>query len=546
MTRRELLLSSSALPLAAAPSRKPNVIVVISDDQGYGDLSLHGNPHLKTPNLDRIGTEGVQFTQFHSSPVCSPTRACLMTGRYNYRTGVIDTYIGRSMMDPKEQTMAQMFRTAGYRTGHFGKWHLGDHYPMRSIDKGFEEAVYLFGGGIGQPSDPPGGESYFNPLLQHNGTAKRYEGYVTDVIFDRLLGYIEKNRRQPFFTYVATNAPHTPLEIAEKWVSPFGGKGLDETTQKVYGMCANLDWNVGRLLESLKKHDLERDTIVLFMTDNGPQHKRYNAGMRGLKGSVYQGGIRVPCFVRWPGRIQAGATVARPAAHIDVLPTLAAMAGIARPKGVAVDGTSLWPQIRNSRRKWEERTLFLQWHRGDEPELFKNCAARANRFKLVDGKELYDLKADPEEKNDIASKEPDAVARMRRDTEAWFRNVSGTRGYAPVRIPVGTAKENPVMLSQQDWRGPRAIWGPKAQGHWEIDIASAGTYDVSLLMTPTAAASEVTVRIANLERTAKVASGATELRFDQLTLPAGPARLEAVVESGGETKGVRFATVRKA
>ena len=231
----------------AQATRPPNVIVVISDDQGYGDLSLHGNPHLTTPNLDRVGTESVQFTQFQVCPVCSPTRSSLMTGRYNYRTGVIDTYLGRSMMWPDEVTLAEMLKPAGYTTGIFGKWHLGDNYPLRPVDQGFDESVVCTGGGLTQPSDPPG-NLYTDPLLKVNGKWERRSGYCTDIFFNETIRFLERNRRNPFFVYLPTNAPHTPLQIADEYWKPFAAKGLDETTAKVYGMCRNLDDNMGRLL----------------------------------------------------------------------------------------------------------------------------------------------------------------------------------------------------------------------------------------------------------------------------------------------------------
>ncbi|MBL8296283.1 MAG: arylsulfatase, partial [Bryobacterales bacterium] len=377
LTRRSFLGATSAFAVQTGKVRRPpNLLIVITDDQGYGDLSLHGNPHLPTPNIDRIGKEGVQFTQFQVCPVCSPTRSSLMTGRYNYRTGVVDTYLGRSMMYPDEVTLPEYLAKAGYRTGIFGKWHLGDNYPTRSIDQGFQESIVCNGGGVGQPSDPPG-NSYFDPILQHNGKGEKYQGYCTDIFFNEAMRWIGKNRRDRFFCYVATNAPHDPLTIGDGYVKPFQEKGLDETTAKTYGMVANLDENVGRMLAFLKKQGLERDTLVIFMTDNGPQRPRFNAGMRGQKGTVYQGGIRVPSFWRWPGRLKPE-KVTRIAAHIDVLPTVLELAGV-KADGPRMDGRSLAPLLKGEEVDWADRTLFTQWHRGDEPELFRACAARNQR-----------------------------------------------------------------------------------------------------------------------------------------------------------------------
>ena len=298
---------------AGEEPRRPNVLLVITDDQGYGDLGLHGNPKIRTPHLDGLARQGIEMEHFHVCPVCSPTRASLLTGRCNYRTGVVDTFLGRSLMHPEEVTLAEMLQGAGYRTGIFGKWHLGDNYPLRAIDQGFQEALVLRGGGIGQPSDPPGGDSYFDPVLQHNGKQEKTRGYCSDVFTDAALGFIERNRDRPFFAYLAFNAPHAPLQVPDSYYQlykkmnlapgdfpqvghPLEGKMDPEQTARIYGMVSNIDDNVGRLLAKLDEWKLADSTLVVFLTDNGPQQPRFNAGLRGLKTSVYDGGIRVPCF----------------------------------------------------------------------------------------------------------------------------------------------------------------------------------------------------------------------------------------------------------
>jgi len=545
-SRRSFLASTLSAPaVLAQPARKPNVIVIITDDQGYGDLSIHGNPHLKTPNMDRIGHEGVQFTQFHVSPVCAPTRASLMTGRYNYRTGVVDTYLGRAMMHSDEVTLAEMLGLAGYRTGIFGKWHLGDNYPLRPKDQGFQESLVHTGGGLEQPSGPPGNH-YFDPVLLHNGKAGNFKGYCTDIFTDAALRFMEQNRARPFFAYIATNAPHTPLHVADSYVAPFRGKGLDETTARIYGMLTNLDENVGRILAKLKELDLERDTIVIFLTDNGPQQKRYNAGMRGLKGSVYEGGIRVPCFIRWPGVLKAGTKVDRLAAHIDLAPTLLDACGVPKPRGVRFDGVSLMPLLRNPRAEWPDRTLFFQWHRGDEPQAFRACAARNQRWKLVDGKELYDLETDPGETKDVAAAHPEIVARLRREYEAWFKDVSATRGYAPPRIFIGTDEENPVLLTRQDWRGPRASWDATGLGHWEVDVKRGGAYEVKLLLPKKEEERKAAFTFDGkilLEFPVPAGADSTTVKLDRL--PAGKGRIAVAVREGGSTIGPHFVELRR-
>lgn len=544
MTRRTFLPVAAAPTILHAAPRKPNIVFILSDDQGYGDLSIHGNPHLKTPHIDSIARDGVQFTQFHANPVCSPTRASVMTGRYYYRTGVVDTYIGRSMMAADEVTIPEVLRGAGYRTGLFGKWHLGDHYPMRAMDQGFDETVSHFGGGIGQPSDLPGGESYFNPLLQVNGKTQRFPGYCTDIFFNEAMKFIEANRSRPFFTYIATNAPHTPLEIAEERAEPYRKQGLSDRDARLYGMVENLDSNTGRLLAQLKKLNLERETIVIFMTDNGPQWPRFNGGMRGTKGTVYEGGVRVPFFMKWPGRVQPGRTTNGLAAHIDLFPTFAELCGGKMPTDRKIDGRSLAPLI-DGKGDWPDRTLFFQWHRGDAPEHWRSACARTQRWKLVNGKELYDLEADPAESTDVAAKNSSVADRLRSEYDAWFKDVCGTRGFDPIRIPIGTAQENPVMLSQQDWRGPRAVWGPEALGHWEVDVANAGRYEAQFLIRPMNKPAELRFSLSGVDRKVPVEPGVSVVSMGDIQLPKGPGRLEAVISLDNKTFGVRFSTLTR-
>lgn len=536
-TRRELL----AAPFFAQASRRPpNVILCMSDDQGYGDLSLHGNTVLETPHIDRIGREGVQLTQFQVCPVCSPTRASLLTGRYNYRTGVVDTYLGRSMMYPDEVTLAEILRAAGYRTGIFGKWHLGDCYPLRAMDQGFEESVVCTGGGLTQPSDPPGNR-YFDPLLKVNGKWERRAGYCTDIFFNETIRFIEASRNRPFFAYIPTNAPHTPLEIADEYWKPFAGR-VDETTAKIYGMCRNLDENMGRLHAALERLGLAENTILIFLTDNGPQQRRYNAGMRGLKGTVYEGGIRVPFFMRWPAAWKP-AKIGRIAAHIDVMPTLAEICGAKMPRDRKIDGRSLLPLLRGDAASWPDRTLYTQWHRGDAPELFRSNAARTQQYKLVNGAELYDLAADPAESVDIARQHPETVARMRRGVEEWFRDVSAERGYDPPRILLGTREEPLTTLTPQDWRGPKAGWGPGELGHWEVEVSREGRYEFTVRFPKASSAGEAEVRLGDFRGRQRFAAGAESAAIRGV-VRKGPARLESAIEGGGVSPS--YVDVRRA
>lgn len=543
---RRAFLSLTAAPLLPAANGRPNVILIMSDDQGYGDLSLHGNPHLKTPHIDRIAAEGAQMTQFQVCPVCSPTRSSLLTGRYNYRTGVVDTFLGRSMMDPREVTAAEMFRAAGYRTGIFGKWHLGDNFPMRAIDQGFHQALVHGGGGLAQPADPPPGNTYFDPVLVRNGKQEKVPGYCTDIFFNEAMRFIDSAAGKPFFLYIPTNAPHTPLQVDEKYVAPFRTAGLDDTTAKVYGMCVNLDENIGRLHQYLDTKKLAANTILIFMTDNGPQQRRYNAGMRGLKGTPYQGGIRVPFFLRYPGKVEAGLQLDPIAAHIDVLPTLLAACGVPNKISAKFDGVSHWPALTGAKAEAFDRVIHTQWHRGDEPVIFRNHAARTQQWKLVNGTELFDMKADPAESRDVAAANPDVVARLRKATEEWFRDVASTRGgYAPPRIFIGAAEENPVLLTRQDWRGEKGGWDKDSIGHWEVDVRHRGPYTVRLLFHKAEAAGTAAFRLGSLQLSAPVAAAAESCEWMNVQFPAGAGRIAPVLQFGNRQAGVLYVEIRK-
>jgi arylsulfatase A-like enzyme len=543
VTRRQLLAASAAPLVRAADPPRPNVVLIVTDDQGFGDVRIHGNDKIRTPNMDRIAREGVQFTQFQVCPVCSPTRSSLMTGRYNYRTGVVDTFLGRSLMRPSEVTVAELLREAGYRTGIFGKWHLGDNYPLRAMDHGFDTSVVLRGGGLGQPSDVPGGGSYFDPVLFRNGKPERFKGYCSDIYTNEALAFLDRNVSRPFFLYLATNAPHDPLEVAEELVAPYRRMGLDEGTAKTYAMVENADTNIGRVLAALESRRLDRHTIVIFMTDNGPQRPRYNAGMRGVKGSVYQGGIRVPFFLRWPSVTAAGSRVDRIAAHIDVMPTLLEACGVPAPKH-HIDGRSLLPLLRNPGAPWTDRTLFTQWHRGDAPEPFRNAAVRTQRWKLVDGKELYDLAGDPAEKSDAAASQPQVVTRLRSEYEKWFADVS-SQGYDPPRIAIGSGHENPVTLTRQDWRGPRAAWTPEALGHWEVAVAETATYDVKARLIPQKQQARIAWSLNGATLSADAPAGSEEVQLGRTRIPKGEGRVTAEVATGGQTIGVWSVEIRR-
>jgi arylsulfatase A-like enzyme len=506
---RWLLSSLVALLPLTAFAAPPNVLVVITDDQGWGDLGAHGNPVVKTPKIDAFAKESAWLKNFYVCPVCSPTRSSLLTGQYNYRVGIVDTFIGRSMMRTDATTLAQHLAGAGYRTGLFGKWHLGDNYPLRPEDRGFQETLWSQGGGLAQPGDNPAMDpktAYFDPILKQNGKDAKTKGYCTDVFTGAALKFIAKDADKPFFAYVAFNAPHGPYQVPEEYARHYEKRDLGpnafpkvgqpwataklNTTEiaRAYGMIENIDDNFGRLLKALDDKKLAEDTVVIFLTDNGPGGVRWNGGLRNRKGTVYEGGIRVPCYVRWPAKVKPQA-IDVPLAHIDVTPTLCELCG-AKPN-VAFDGRSFAKLLTGEPGNWPGRALFFQWHRGDEPEKFRAFAARGPRYKLVQANgvapnakwkakyELFDIANDPFEEKDLAAEKPEEVAKLKKEYEAWFADVT-KKGFDPPRIVVGSAKENPVRLSRQDWRGPKAGWGPASVGHWDVKFERAGKYKVTV------------------------------------------------------------------
>lgn len=495
--------------VAAQPQNHPNVILIITDDQGYGDFGFTGNPNVKTPVLDNFARQSIRFNNFYVCPVSAPTRAGLMTGRYSLRTGVRDTYNGGAMMAPSEVTIAEMLREAGYATGIFGKWHLGDNYPMRPCDQGFDESLIHLTGGMGQPGDittwPRGDSSYFDPILWHNGRQQKYEGYCSDIFTSNAMGFLEENRNRPFFCYIAFNAPHTPLQVPEKYYNiyrdtdPSSGFENDnrpfplmnekdkEDARRVYAMVTNIDDNIGRLLKKLQDLDVDENTIVIFMTDNGPQQRRYNAGMRGLKTSVYRGGVRVPFWLSYPGLDARNIDVEANAANIDVFPTLADLCNVKIPEAIEIDGISLIPYINGKKEEDDGRPLFWYWTRRS-PELYNNIALQKGKYKLVGNTdynspanafELYDLEKDPFEQKNIVKDDPDRAEEMKKELDLMFHELAVSENLAErPRIEIGTPHENPVILNRNDADGQRGIWEQEEiYGFWRVKI-NEGRYNI--------------------------------------------------------------------
>ena len=437
-SRRQLCaaFATSNFLAAAQTVRNPNIIFVLTDDQGYGDLACLGNPVVKTPNLDRLHSESARFTDYHVSPTCSPTRAALLTGKHEFKSSVTHTIAERERMSLKSATFTEALKRAGYTTGIFGKWHLGDAEPFQPGHRGFDE-VFIHGcGGIGQEypgtcSDAPG-NTYFNPTIRHNGKFERTQGYCTDVFFGQALKWIEeKSKTQtPFFAYITTNAPHTPLICPEEYQRMYRGKGLPEDTEKYFGMVTNIDDNVGKLMTRLRDWGLDKNTLVIFMTDNGGTGgiKVFNAGMRGAKLSPYQGGTRVPAFFRWEGVVPPGDRN-QLTAHVDIFPTLVEISGGTIPEELRLEGRSLVPLLKNAQSQWPDRLLFThvgRWTAGQAAvSKYNGCRVRNSHYSLVrtghnTNWELYDLAIDPGERTNVFAQHPELVRALASSYDQWW------------------------------------------------------------------------------------------------------------------------------
>jgi arylsulfatase len=423
-------------------AKPPNIIFIITDDQGYGDISAHGNPILKTPHLDQLRSESVRFEDFHVSPTCAPTRAALFTGRHEFKNGVTHTVLERERLSLDSITLAQVLRDTGYATGIFGKWHLGDETEYLPSARGFTEMFIHGAGGIGQSypgscGDAPGNK-YFNPAIYHNGKFVKTDGYCTDVFFRQASGWIrtQKEAGKPFFAYISTNAPHSPYIARPEDAALYENKVKTKPLAHFYGMIHNIDQNIGKLLTELKEWGIDRDTIVIFINDNGGAAGAsvFNAGMRGAKGSPFLGGTRASSFWRWSGTWEPGETKAL-AAHIDVFPTLAHLAGASLPTAAAtqIEGRSLVPLLKNPGAPWPDRHLIThqgRWQKSADPNnsKFTNAAIRNTRWSMVSEKggnqpnwQLYDLAKDYPQKNDVSDEHPEVVKELSAVFDQWWK-----------------------------------------------------------------------------------------------------------------------------
>ncbi len=496
-----VLAAGTAVQAADTSASRPNVVIVLTDDQGYGDLSLTGNGVLKTPNMDRLAREGVQFTNFHVDSYCTPTRSALMTGRYCHRVGGWGTINGRNMLRDGELTMAEVFRHNGYRTGHFGKWHLGTNYPYRPIDRGFDQWLGHGDGGTGCATDYWGNDRVNDRyILNGRWEDQPRPGFECDVFFDAAMKFIRDNKDRPFFTYLALYNPHNPCSIPEaKWAAAYGGR---KVPGDFFATIVRIDENLGRLRRFLQDEGLADNTLLIFFTDNGTAQgeKVFNAGMRGKKGSPYDGGHRVPCFMYWPGGgLDKPVVVDRLTAHLDLLPTLTDLCGLKLPRPIRFDGASLKPLLANPRAEWADRTLVLGTPHNNvgpnapTPQFGQNCAVMTDRWRLVNNRELYDMTADPGQKDDVARTHPQVVGQLQAAYRKYWEDVSANDKGWHGRPIVGSPQAPAVELCSEDWQTTHGScpWnqaavarGAAALGCWPVRVDRAGTYRIELRRWP--------------------------------------------------------------
>ncbi|MDC0584333.1 arylsulfatase [Bacteroidales bacterium] len=505
------LLALALLFGACSKTEKPNVILVITDDQGYGDLSCHGNPWLKTPNIDQLYDESVRLTDFHVTSTCSPTRGALMTGHYTNRAGSWHTIASREMVFEHETMFPEILKQNGYSTAMFGKWHLGDNHPHRPQDRGFDETFVHLAGGVGQSPDYWGND-YFDDVYFRNGKPEQTKGYCTDVWFDNAMDYIEKktDAKEPFFCYLSTNAPHGPYYVADEFSAPYKGN-KDIVNPGYYGMIANLDQNMGKLMTFMDEKGISDNTILIFMTDNGTtnggglKHKKdgfvfagYNAGMRGSKVSMYEGGHRVPFIIRWPnGKISGGRDIEDLTAHIDFFPTMVEALGLKGTESLDFDGVSLMSLLTGKVKNLAERVIVTDTQRNLIPVKWKMCSTMKDKWRLINGKHLYDLSSDPEQRTDISTDHPELVEELRAAYDAWWTDISPVYDTYQHITLCDSSEPVTVIASMEilsDGKTP-VIWKQEhvrdqienfkgATGYYNVEAKQAGTYKFTLMRYP--------------------------------------------------------------
>ncbi|GGH24343.1 N-acetylgalactosamine-6-sulfatase [Dyadobacter endophyticus] len=536
--RTTLLALCATLFWNANAQVHPNIVFILADDQGWGDLSINGNTNVRTPHIDRIGKEGAQFSRFYVSPLCAPTRAGLLTGRYHYRAGVWGVSNSREFMNLDEVTLADLLKSAGYSTGCFGKWHNGSQYPYHPNGRGFDEFYGMLSGHYA---------NYFNTTVDHNGEPEKSTGYIADDLTSKAIGFIEKSKKagKPFFCYIPYNTPHSPFQVPDenynrvkvrgiKQFSDKKGEEDGETTITALAMSENIDDNVGRILKKLDDLKLTDNTIVIYLSDNGPNSWRWNGDMKGRKGTAGEGSVRVPFLIRWPGVIPAGKVVNGNAAYIDLLPTLIELTGVPTKKsGKPLDGISLQPALTKVA-ELPDRLLFLS--------INKNNSVRKGHY-LYQSNELYDLAADPAQQHNIASGYPGLADSLRTAFDNWYadvyKNIDSTRS-----LPVGYSQFPKTVLPSQDAilhrsaRGslsysasaPNSSWisnwsDTASYASWNVEVHTTGRYQVNIRYTSADAGDAFTIALNKSH-----ISGSIPVAFDPPLIPS-PDRVKRTAES---------------
>lgn len=495
-----VLLLFSLLSCTPENQTQPNIILIMTDDQGYGDYSCHGNPYINTPNLDKFSAESVNFSNFHVATTCSPTRAGLLTGMHCNRTGTWHTVNGRSLLSTRFPTIANMLSQSGYHTSIFGKWHLGDNYPYRPQDRGFQEVLVHGGGGVGQGPDMWGND-YFDDTYLHNGVEKQYEGYCADIWFGEAIKYMKEQsaKSKPFFCYISSNTAHGPHYAPQKYIDPFLNN--DEIVNAGFmGQLANIDDNVGRLMTALKDMELEENTIVLFTNDNGTAGGAnfdksgklttgFNAGMRGKKGSAYEGGHRVALFARFPTEMDIPiSTYDQLTNYTDIVPTLLDLTTSNTLQESTFDGESIAPLLKEgTQESLDDRIVIVDTQRSEWPVKWKNSSVMKNEWRLINQKELYNLKFDPGQQDNIIEHHPDLVADLKQAYELWWTDQLDDHAIDN-RIVIGSTHENPSLLMSHDWHAEHTPpWHQShvrsakvSNGHWSLQVAESGRYAIRL------------------------------------------------------------------
>ena len=492
LSRWIVFLTVASSPLVPGPAfaAQPNVIVFLSDDQGWGDLSLHGNSNLSTPNIDSLAEQGAQFDRFYVCPVCSPTRAEFLTGRYHPRGGVYSTSAGGERLDLDERTIAETFRAGGYRTAAFGKWHNGMQYPYHPNGRGFDEYYGFCSGHWG---------NYFDPMLERNGQIVRGEGFCIDDFTTKAIEFIsDSSSDKPFFVYLPYNTPHSPMQVPDRWWNRFRDAELKQHNRypkqenighirAALAMCENIDWNVGRILQVLDEQKMAENTIVVYFCDNGPNGSRWNGDMKGRKGSTDEGGVRSPLLIRWPGRIPSGTEITTNAAAIDLLPTLADLAGVEVAGEKPLDGISLKPLFHSSGATWPQRKIFSHW-RG-------KVAVRTEKFLLDYQGKLFSIRTDPGQRRDISREHPEVARKLRAAVADWKSEMLpglqddnrpfmiGHPDYRFTQIPArdGTAHGDIKRSNRFPNCSYFLNWtSPDDRITWDAEVLKAGDYEVEV------------------------------------------------------------------